>query len=56
MMGASGAPVEAILARLSQWLDQLVTAMTRIIANLANATSFSVSVGSTVSVTVVFTR
>jgi NADH:ubiquinone oxidoreductase subunit D len=54
MMGAAGAPVDAILAKLSQWLDRLVTAMTRIVAKLADATSFSVSVGSTVSVTVSF--
>jgi hypothetical protein len=55
MMGA-GAPLDAILTKLSQWLDRLVTAMGRIVANLASATSFSVSVGSTVSVTVNFSR
>jgi hypothetical protein len=55
MMGAGAVPVDAILARLSQWLDRLVTVMTRIVANLKNATSFSVSVGSNVSVSVTFT-
>jgi hypothetical protein len=56
MMGAAGAPVDAILARLSEWLDRIVVAMKTIVANLASATSFSVSVGSTVSLTVTFSR
>jgi hypothetical protein len=56
LMGAAGAPVDAILAKLSEWVDQLVTAMATIVANLNKAASFSISVGSTVSVTVVFSR
>jgi hypothetical protein len=54
MLGA-GLPVDAIVAKLSQWLDRLVDAMTGIVAKLANATSFSVSVGSNISVSVTFT-
>jgi hypothetical protein len=53
IMGAGG-PVDAILGRLKNWLDRLVTAMTQIVANFAKATSFSVSMGTELSVTVSF--
>jgi nicotinic acid mononucleotide adenylyltransferase len=53
MMGA-GAPVDDVLEKLRQWLDRLLGALKRIVAKLAGATSFSVSIGTTVSVTVDF--
>jgi hypothetical protein len=53
MMGA-GAPVDEIMDRLRKWVDRLVTALRRIIAKLAGARSFSVSVNTTVSVAVEF--
>jgi hypothetical protein len=54
-MGA-GASIDAVLDKLKEWLGRLVTAMTQIVANLASAVSFSVSVSSNVSVTVNFAR
>jgi len=53
MIGAGG-PVDDLLARLSDWLDRLVAALIKIVKNVADATSFSVSVGTAVSVTVNF--
>jgi hypothetical protein len=53
MMGA-GAPVDDVLGRLRTWLDRLVSVLTRIVGNLSGAVSFSISVGSNVSVTVDF--
>ena len=53
MVGA-GAPVDDIVARLREWVGRLVTEFTRIIEEVAQATSFSVSVGSGLSVTVQF--
>jgi hypothetical protein len=53
MMGA-GALADDLLDKLEHWLDRLLGAVTRIVENLAGATSFSISVGSGVSVTVVF--
>lgn len=53
MMGA-GAPMDDILAKLREWLDRLVSEFTRIVENLAQATSFSMSVGTALSVTVNF--
>jgi hypothetical protein len=38
------------------WLDRLVSALKRIVENLSDATSFSISVDSNVSVTVDFGR
>jgi hypothetical protein len=55
MMGA-GAPADDLLERRRQWLDRLLGALTRIVGQLAGATSFSISVGSNVSVTVDFGR
>jgi hypothetical protein len=55
IMGA-GAPVDDILEKLRKWLDRLVSALTRIVENLSDAISFSISVGSNVSVTVDFGR
>jgi hypothetical protein len=53
MVGA-GAPVDDILAKLREWVGRLVTELTRIIGKLAQATSFSISVGAELSVTVNF--
>jgi hypothetical protein len=53
MMGA-GAPMDDILAKLREWFDRLVTELTRIVEKLAHATSFSISVGTALSVTVNF--
>lgn len=55
LMGA-GVPVDDILEKLRTWLDRLVSALTRIVASLSDAASFSVSVGSHLSVTVDFAR
>ena len=43
-MGA-GAPADDVLDRLRTWLDRLVSVLTRIVANLSGATSFSISAG-----------
>jgi hypothetical protein len=53
IMGA-GASADDILENLGTWLDRLVSALTRIVANLSDARSFSISAGATVSVTVDF--
>ncbi len=53
LMGA-GAPVDDVLEKLRRWLDRLLSALKRIIGKLSGATSFSISVGSNVSVTVDF--
>jgi hypothetical protein len=55
MMGA-GAPADDILENLRTWLDRLVGALRRIVANLSGARSFSISAGANVSVTVDFGR
>jgi NADH:ubiquinone oxidoreductase subunit D len=54
MVGAVGAPVDDVLEKLRQWLDRLLSALKRIVEKLDGAASFSVSVGTTVSVTVDF--
>jgi len=53
MMG-SGASFDDILEQLRKWLDRLVRALTRIVDKLDGATSFSISAGAAVSVTVTF--
>jgi hypothetical protein len=53
MMGVGG-PIDDLLGRLAAWLDRLVSALTQIVEKLAKAVSFSVSVGTTVSVSVEF--
>ena len=53
MIGA-GAPMDDILAKLREWFDRLVTELTRIVGKLAQAMSFSISVGTALSVTVHF--
>jgi hypothetical protein len=53
IMGAA-TPVDDILEKLRVWLDRLVRVMRRIVAKLAGATTFSVSVGTAVSFTVDF--
>jgi hypothetical protein len=49
-----GPPADDTLDRLSTWLDRLVGSLTRVVAELAGATSFSITVGGNVSVTVGF--
>ena len=44
MMGA-GAPMDDIQAKLREWVGRLVTELTRIVGELAQATSFSISAG-----------
>jgi hypothetical protein len=53
MMGA-GTPEDEILEKLREWLDQLISALPRIVEKLAGATAFSISAGATVAVTVDF--
>jgi hypothetical protein len=53
VMGAA-TPIDDILEKFRVWLDRLVRAMRRIVAKLAGATAFSVSVGTAVSFTVDF--
>jgi hypothetical protein len=55
MVGA-GAPMDEILAKLREWFDRLITELTRIVGMLAQATSFSISMGTALSVTVNFGR
>jgi hypothetical protein len=55
IMGA-GASADDVLENLRTWLDRLVSALTRIVANLSGARSFSISTGASVSVTVDFGR
>lgn len=53
-MIGGGAPIDAVLDKLRDWLDRLVAALNQIVAKLADATSFSVTVGTGVSVSVTF--
>lgn len=53
-MVGSVTPIDDLLTKVSEWVDRLVGELTRIVRNLAGATSFSVAVGSGVSVTVNF--
>ena len=53
IMGAA-TPVDDILEKPREWLDRLLSALTQIVAKLAGATAFSVTVGSAASVTVDF--
>ncbi len=53
IMGAA-TPIDDILEKLRIWVDRLVRAMRQIVAKLAGATAFSVSVGTAVSFTVDF--
>ena len=55
MVGA-GAPVDDLLDRLEQWLDRLLGALAQIVEKLSGATSFPISVGTNISVTVAFER
>jgi site-specific recombinase len=53
-MTGAAVPIDDILERLRNWLDRLVSALTRIVAELADAASFSISVGTALTVTVNF--
>ncbi len=46
--------MDDILAKLREWVGRLVTEFTRIVGGLAQATSFSISMGAALSVTVNF--
>jgi hypothetical protein len=47
-------PVDLVLDKLKEWLDRIAAVMPQIVANLRNATSFSISMGTALSVTVTF--
>lgn len=47
-------PTGGILKSLEEWIDRLVDAMTSIVKKLTDAISFSITVGTNVSVTVNF--
>jgi hypothetical protein len=47
-------PVDFVLDKLKEWLDRIAAVMPQIVANLRNATSFSISMGTALSVTVTF--
>ena len=53
MMG-TGELSGSILEKLEKWLDRLLNSLVKIVKKLSNATSFSISVGTGVSVTVDF--
>ena len=53
IVGAATA-VDDLFEKLRVWIDRLVSAMRRIVAKLAGATAFSVSVSTAVSITVDF--
>ena len=53
-MVGQGAPAGDSLGRLGRWLDRLIGILTRIVGQLNGAASFSISVGTNVSVTVNF--
>jgi hypothetical protein len=53
-MVGGGAATDDTSERLRTWLDRLIDVLTRIIAKIPEATSFSISVGANVSVTVDF--
>ncbi len=55
MVGA-GELSGGVLEKLEEWLDRLLSGLARIVEKLSNATSFSISVGTGVSVTVDFAR
>jgi hypothetical protein len=50
----TASPADGILERLEDWIKRLVAKLTEIVKQLANGTSFSISVGTGVSVTVNF--
>jgi hypothetical protein len=47
-------PSDDVFERLREWIDRLVTKLTEIVTDLADGTSFSITVGTGVSVTVNF--
>jgi hypothetical protein len=51
---AAARPIDDLLAKISEWVDRLATALTRIVKHLLNATAFSIEVGSAVTVGVTF--
>jgi hypothetical protein len=53
-MIGSATPIDDMLVKFSEWVDRLVAALTMIVRGLADAASFSVTVGTAVEVTVNF--
>lgn len=51
---ANEASPEGIVERLKDWIDKVIDTLTDIVRNIARATSFSLTVGTGVSVTVTF--
>ncbi|MHB1593280.1 MAG: hypothetical protein ACYCO9_01900 [Streptosporangiaceae bacterium] len=51
---AAAAPADPLLGRLRAWIDRLVDALTKIVEKMAGATSFSILVGTGLSVSVNF--
>lgn len=51
---SAGPLMDGVLGELRTWLDRLVAALTKIVENLAKAASFTISVGTGVSVAVNF--
>jgi hypothetical protein len=51
---AAAAPADPLLDRLRAWVGRLVDALTRIVEKMAGATSFSILVGTGLSVSVNF--
>lgn len=50
----TASPTNGILERLEDWIKRLVAKLTEIVKQLARGTSFSISVGTVVSVTINF--
>lgn len=53
-LATAEAPLDPLLDRLRTWIDRLVDALTRIVAKMTGATSFSIMVGTGLSVSVNF--
>jgi hypothetical protein len=53
-MVGQGAPAGDTLGQLGHWLDRLIGILTRVVGQLDGAASFSISIGTNVSVTLDF--
>ncbi len=51
---AMGSPVSGIVEKLQDWIKRLLDKLTQIVKKLVKGTSFSLSVGTTISVTINF--
>lgn len=54
VLGLHDAMLDGIIEKLEKWIDQLVAKLTEIVKVLAGASSFSISIGTCLSVTVNF--